>query len=282
LRKKSSVTTAGAKPDDTGGSLGYERYEVEAVARAARVLATLGARRSRLTLAELSQTTEVPKATLLGILNTLVAHDLLARDPAESPAESPAERRYGLGYAWLRYGDVRRHQINLRESALPLMRQVRDALNETVILSLRVGDRRVHLDYIESTQPIRRVTQLGLEGPLHVGAAGLVLLAGLDDGEIEAYLLREIGDPEAAATEKEDIRRAVATIRRDGYAVVSGTVNVHTSAVAAPVRNYAGEAVAALTVSCPRDRFTKPLRQACIVHVCDGAARLSRRLGYGA
>lgn len=268
LRGKTLSKAAGSKPDDLG-DLPDERYEVEAVARAARVLATLQAQRNPLTLAELSRMTAVPEATLLGILNTLVAHDLLAIDTAQ---------RYGLGYAWLRYGDLRRKQINLRESAMPLMRQVRDILNETVILSLRVGDRRVHLDYVESTQPIRRVTQLGHEGPLHVGAAGLVLLAHLDDKEIESYLRRELGESDARAAQKEEIWESVVAIRRDGHAVVSGKVNIDTAAVAAPVRNHRGEPIAALTVSCPRDRFTKPLRQACIEQISEIATRLSRRL----
>lgn len=268
LRAKELAKPTGSKADD-GRELPPERYEVEAVARAARVLASLQAQRRPLTLPELSRMTVVPEATLLGILNTLAAHDLLTVDSAQ---------RYGLGYEWLRYGELRRKQINLRESALPLMRQVRDQLNETVILSLRVGDRRVHLDYIESTQPIRRVTQLGHEGPLHVGAAGLVLLAHLDDAEIDAYLRRELGVSDAVQVD--EIRKSVATIRRQGYAVVSGKVNIETAAVAAPVRDHTGEPIAALTISCPRDRFAKALRDACIAQVGAAAASLSRRLGY--
>jgi IclR family transcriptional regulator, KDG regulon repressor len=270
LRGKKLAKPTGSKADD-GRELPAERYEVEAVARAAHVLAALQSQRQPLTLPELSRITTVPEATLLGILNTLAAHDLLTVDP---------DQRYGLGYEWLRYGELRRKQINLRESALPLMRQVRDQLNETVILSLRVGDRRVHLDYVESTQPIRRVTQLGHEGPLHVGAAGLVLLAHLGDGEIDAYLRRELGVSDSLAAQTDEIRKSVAAIRRQGYAVVSGKVNIETAAVAAPVRDHTGEPIAALTISCPRDRFTKALRDACIAHVGDGAARLSRRLGY--
>lgn len=270
LRGKELAKTTGLKQADDG-DLPPERYEVEAVARAARVLAALQSQRNQLTLSELSRMTAVPEATLLGILNTMVAHDLLTVNPTQ---------RYGLGYEWLRYGELRRKQINLRETALPLMRHVRDVLNETVILSLRVGDRRVHLDYVESTQPIRRVTQLGHEGPLHVGAAGLVLLAHLDDEEIEDYLRRELGGSDPVAAQTDEIRKSVAAIRRHGYAVVSGKVNIDTAAVAAPVRNHTGEPIAALTVSCPRDRFTKPLREACMVHIGDVAARLSRRLGY--
>jgi IclR family KDG regulon transcriptional repressor len=243
------------------------RYKGEAIARAARVLAQFGPAAGERTLTELVEATDVPKATLLGILDTLVAHGLLIAHRSGG---------YRLGYGWLRLGDVRRNQLNIRESALPLMRQIRDAIDETVILSLKVGDRRVHLDYVESTQSIRRVTQIGNEAPLHIGAAGLVILASMGNAEIDAYLERAI----VAKAMRDDIRRAVTIIKGDGYAVVSGTVNAQTAAIAAPVKTYAGETIAALTISCPRERFTDTLKRRCIVSVTDGARKLSRTLGY--
>jgi len=248
------------KSDDTA------RYKGEAIARAARVLSLFGPDVPSRSLADLVAATKVPKATLLGILDTLVAHRMLVVD---------GNGHYRLGYAWLRLGDVRRNQFNIRESALPVLRQIRDAVDETVILSLKVGDRRVHLDYVESAQTIRRVTQIGNEAPLHVGAAGSVLLAGMSDAETEAYLTRMV-PPEA----RDDIRRVVATIKHDGYAVVSGTVNAQTAAVAAPVRTHGGDTIAALTISCPRERFTRELERRCIALVVDGAGKLSRMLGY--
>jgi DNA-binding IclR family transcriptional regulator len=258
-------TVAGA-PQSAANPERAARYKGEAVARAARVLALLGPDAPARTLAELAQATGVPKATLLGILDTLVAHRLLALDD---------DGRYRLGYAWLRLGDVRRNQLNIRESALPVMRQIRDAVDETVILSLRVGDRRVHLEYLESRQSIRRITQIGNEAPLHIGAAGSVLLAGLSEPEMNDYLARNI-TPDM----RDGIRNAVAAIRRDGYAVVSGTVNAQTAAVAAPVRTHGGDIAAVLTISCPRERFTTALERRCVALVTEGAHALSRTLGY--
>jgi DNA-binding IclR family transcriptional regulator len=255
-----------AQPQTAAQPEAAERYKGEAIARAARVLALFGPAEPARTLADLAAATKVPKATLAGILDTLVSRGLLACDGRE---------RYRLGYGWLRLGDVRRNQLNIRESALPLMRQIRDAIDETVILSLRVGDRRVHLDYLESTQAIRRITQIGNEAPLHVGAAGSVLLAGMGDDGIEAYLARAL-PPEARGA----ARAIAAAVKRDGYAVVSGTVNAQTAAVAAPVKAHSGATVAVLTISCPRERFTRSLERRCIAAVVDGAGALSRTLGY--
>jgi DNA-binding IclR family transcriptional regulator len=247
---------------------GENRYAVEAVTRAARVLALFDRARPRQSLAELAEHSGVPKLTLRGILDTLAAHDLLVDE---------GDGHYRLGYAWLRFGDVRRNQLDIREGAVPIMRAIRDAVNETVILSLRIGDRRVHLDYVESTQPIRRITQPGHEGPLHVGAAGVVLMSGMSEAEVAAYRARNHGQDGA---DWDAMARAIADARRDGYAVVAGKVNVHTAAVAAPVRSYSGEIIATLTISCPTDRFTDELRDRCVALVTEGAAKLSNALGY--
>jgi IclR family transcriptional regulator, KDG regulon repressor len=255
-----------AQPQTTANADRPARYKGEAVARAARVLALFGPTDPARTLTELVQATDVPKATLLGILDTMVSHRLLSVG---------ADGRYRLGYAWLRLGDVRRNQLNIRETALPVMRRIRDAVDETVILSLRVGDRRVHLDYLESRQSVRRITQIGNEAPLHAGAAGSVLLAGLSEPEVDAYLARN-----ALPDARDAIRDAVRAIRRDGYAVVSGTVNAQTAAVAAPVKTHGGDTAAALTISCPRERFTRTLERRCVALVTEGAQTLSRTLGY--
>lgn len=247
------------------------RYAVEAVTRAARVLALFDRARPRRSLADLAEQSGVPRLTLRGILDTLVAHDLLLDD---------GDGHYRLGYAWLRYADVRRNQLDIRGSAVPIMRAIREAVNETVILSLRVGDRRVHLDYVESTQPIRRITQPGHEGPVHVGAAGMVLMSGMSEAELAAYHARNSDAEGPDGDGWQGVLNGIAAARRDGYSVVAGKVNVHTAAVAAPVRSYSGEIIATLTISCPTDRFTDDLSARCVALVTDGAAKLSRALGY--
>ena len=242
-----------------------------ALARAAEILFLFDPTRPARDLRDLAEATGIPRATLLGILNTLVRHDFLLRD-----GESGA---YRLGYAWLRLADIRRTQSEIRQSALPIMRQIRDATDETVILSLRIGDRRVHLDYVESTQPVRRIAHPGHEMPLHLGAAGRVLLAGLSDEDVAAYLARA---ENLDATGAAEIRKAIDAIRREGYSIVAGTVNPDTAAVAAPVQSYDGATVAALTISCPRDRFTSRLGERFAREVMQGARALSRSLGYAA
>jgi DNA-binding IclR family transcriptional regulator len=242
-------------------------YKGEAVLRAAKTLSCFTAERPRWTLNELSARTGTPKATLQGILNTLVAHGMLRRDLGEG---------YRLGFAWLRLGALRRNQSDARTVALPLMQEIRDRINETVVLSMRVGDQRVHIDYVESTHPIRRLTQIGSSGPLHVGATGLALLSTLSQGESAAYLER--AKPMLTPDAPDKIERELALIRAEGHAVAIGSVNPDLAAVAAAVRIYAGESIA-LTISCPLERFDPAMRRDCADLVQAAVIRLSSKLG---
>jgi DNA-binding IclR family transcriptional regulator len=208
-------------------------------------------------------------------MHTLQHHGLVRRSER-------APEDYELGLAWLRLADVRRRQVDMRHLALPVMRRMRDALNETVILSIRVGSRRVNIDYVESTQTIRRLTQLGFEAPLHIGAAGRALMSGLSPDQLEDYLssIPLVGFSTNAPVSKSTLAEQLERIRGDGFAASFREITSDTAAVSAPIHDHTGEIVAALTISCPEDRFTPALERACILQVTKGAEEVSRALGF--
>src|SRR3546814_4526289 len=96
------------------------------------------------------------------------------------------------------------------------MRELRDAVDETVVLSIRSGDFRVHIDLVESVQPMRRTTDLGVGAPLYSGAASKVLLAGMEDGEIDDYLRRTplTAFQKTTITDKTALWREIRLIRK--------------------------------------------------------------------
>lgn len=244
-------------------------YKSEAITRAAKALSCFSPSKAAWTLDDLSETTRVPKNTLRGILDTLVMHGMLLAVQSET---------YRLGYAWLAFGALRRNQFDPRTIALPIMRQIRDVVNETVILSVRVGDQRIHIDYVESTQPTRRLAQIGSSSPLHIGAAGLALLSSLSPGTQDTYLahMKATLTPNAYRT----LERTLAKTKQSGFTAVVGTVNPDTAAVSAATRLYSGECVA-ITISCLTERFNSKLETACANLVKDAIKQLSRDLGAG-
>lgn len=247
------------------------RYKVEAVSRAVLLLGAFRHGEASLTVDTLAKRTGLGGAAVESLLGTLAQRGLVQRSADDAP-------RYRLGLAWLRLADVKRQQLDIREVALPVLRRMRDTVNETVSLGIRIGTNRVNIEYAESRHEVRRIVQPGFHVALHVGAGGLALMSGMDDAEIEAYLA-----PIAVSQiHKSKLVAAIKATRRDGHAFVEGEVTSDTAAISAPVHNHSGDVVAALTISMPQPRCTPAMRARCVKEVTKGAGEISIAMGYDA
>src|SRR5262249_38678086 len=144
------------------------QYSIGVIEKMAEVLAVFSHAQPSLGLKEISKATGMPKTTVFRILSTLVAIEFCELDPDSG--------EYSLGFGLLRLADIRRRQANVHAVALPVMREIRNGANETVVLSVRSGETRVHIDFVEGLHSLRRITDLGVGAPLYAGAASKILL----------------------------------------------------------------------------------------------------------
>jgi hypothetical protein len=88
---------------------------------------------------------------------------------------------YRLGMRLLELGNLVKSRINVREMALPVMRELHAQTGETVNLSVRHDDEIVYVERTSSGRSAMRVVHvIGARAPLHVTAAGKLFL--LEDG----------------------------------------------------------------------------------------------------
>ena len=251
-------------------------YSIEVLHRAINILSIFGHSKTSLSLAEIVQIVQLPKTTVFRVLSSLVERGFCEWD-------TQAEK-YSLGFELVRLADIRRRQNNFHDVALPVMREIRNAVNETVILSIRSGDSRVHIDFVEGLHPMRRMADLGVRAPLYVGAASKVLLAGLDDEDIKAYLARTqlTAFQKATITDRDVLWREIRSIRKRGYAESKGELFAGGGALAAPIKDFSGKTIAVIDILTPEPRYTPTHRDRCIRILLDGTGRASERLGYRA
>lgn len=125
---------------------------------------------------------------------------------------------------------------------------------ENVQLAVREGTEAVFVERIAGRSAVPVLTRVGGRFAMHATGVGLVLLAHapvtvLDDvlaQGLPAYTSATITDPER-------LRRELAGVRRDGYAVSRGAVTEDALSVAAPVEDARGEVVAAVSLVVPLD-----------------------------
>src|SRR5215471_14206311 len=249
-------------------------YTIEVLRRAIEVLSVFSHARPAMSLAEIVQAVRLPKTTVFRVLSSLVERGLCEWDAPSG--------RYSLGFELVRLADIRRRQSNVHDVAIPVMREIRNAVNETVILSVRSGDFRVHIDFVEGLHPMRRMADLGVRAPLYAGAASKVLLAGMEDDDIESYLARTELAPlqKTTITDKTVLWREIRTIRKRGYAESKGEIFTGGGALAAPLKDFSGKTVAVMDILTPENRYTPQHRERCITLLLQGARRGSERLGY--
>jgi DNA-binding IclR family transcriptional regulator len=261
-------------PDETGGE-GTGDYRVENVARAVDVLFVFSNERPQLSLVEIAEATNIPKPSLFRILWTLCDRNLLVKNPRTG--------FYGLGHGLLGLSYVNTTQQTFRAKTLPAMYKIRDAVNETVVFTIRNGRRRINVDYVESVRTVGRLPLPAFDVPLHAGAASRVLLAAMNDKEIAAYLDNAALEPLTGntVTDRERLLRQVAHIRTRGYAMAFGEVTEGSAAIAVPVASETGEVFASIYVLFSQSRNTREHRYRCISALRAGARDIAHAMRFG-
>jgi DNA-binding IclR family transcriptional regulator len=141
--------------------------------------------------------------------------------------------------------------------AEPTMTRLRDGVGESVHLYVRHRDTRVCVAAIDGKYELRHFTEVGKPLPLSVGASGKLLLAYADEAIQKLELRRAAAKPVSVrAPSAEDLRRQLDEIVATEWSTSFGEREEGLAAAAVPIRDYAGQVIAALTVSGPTARLT--------------------------
>lgn len=248
-------------------------YAVSTLDRAIDVLEAFSHRSPELSLKQIAARTGLHKATAFRLVTTLSRRGLMIKHPITG--------RYRLGFELISLAEIAKGQTSLVAEALPVMRQVRDHLNETVFLCVRVGDHRMDIEQVEGLQNIRRVLTLGEQKSLYAGAGSKVLLAAMSDEAIAAYLGRTklVALTRTTPTTAKAVCSEIQAIRRQGYAEGWDERDSGGAGAAAPIFGPSGEAIGALAIAVPTSRYSVALKKKTIAAVTKGAAAISDRLG---
>lgn len=249
---------------------------VPAVTRALDILELFLDGDGTLTAPEITRRLQLPRTTVHELVTTLTARRYLTQLP-----EQPG--RYRLGVRGYQLGSRYAEQLDLSAEGRQVARRIAETCDETVHVAILEDRDVIYIAKVDSTHAVRMVSAAGRRLPAHCTAVGKMLLASLPEGELAARLS---ADPPPAAmtphsiTSPELLRSALAEIRERGVAVEQQESNPDVCCVAAPVRDSAGQVVAALSISVPMTRWTQERQDELTPLAVEGAAELSGRLGH--
>lgn len=214
---------------------------VQSLGRGLAVIAAFDAEHPELTLAEVSHRTGINRAAARRFLHTLVALGFVRTD-GRLFALTP--RVLNLGFAYL-------SGLRLPDIAEPHLKALSSAVGESTSASVLDGPDVVYVARAATRRIMHVRITVGTRFPAYATSMGRVLLAHLDERELESYWDHVDLVPMTARTltSRTDLIPVLHQVRHDGYAVVDQELELGLRSVAAPIHDRAGRVSAAVNVS---------------------------------
>lgn len=251
-----------------------DRYLINSILRACRVLKCLAHDKDRFKVSELANQLNLDRSTTYRILLSLEKCGLVEKNLKTG--------EYCLGVGVFEVGSAYLRRIDLVEVAKPIMADLALKVQETVHLAVLSETEILYLDKVDSPRSVGVISKIGQRGPVHCTALGKVLLASLrpeerlrimDQIRFQAFTPRTI-------TSKRKLAEELNRVKKEGYAVDFREIEEDVECVAAPIWDHLGNVVAALSVSGPQKKINTPKEKDFIHQVMKAAALISHKMGY--
>lgn len=191
--------------------------------------------------------------------------------------------RYRLGIKAFHLGAAFTRDLELRREASFVLSALQDETEQGISLVILEPATRevIFIDRVEGTHPLRMHTHVGMRFPCNCTAAGKAIMAYLDDAELEPLLSGELARrTDASLHTPEALWAQFSQIRSAGYATDDEENADGVRCVAAPIFDFSGRPVAAISISGPAVQI--PIERFPVLgqSARSAADRVSSRLGY--
>lgn len=241
---------------------------IQVIDRSASLLDAIGQYEDPISLKILSADTGLHPSTAFRILGALMEAGFVEKDAAG---------HYMLGKKLVRLAGKVRRGVDLREQALDIMEALRDAIGETVNLTVREGDEVIYIERVTSNRMMRVEQVIGSRAPLHVTAVGKLMLAELGDQFIHAYAGRTglKAYTKHTVTTEQDLLSIAHQQHARGFAYDDEEAEEGVGCIGVLIYDSSKNVVAGLSISAPIERR----KEEWVKLVKDAGRKISERLG---
>jgi DNA-binding IclR family transcriptional regulator len=223
---------------------------IKSVLRATKILDYIGSNENEVRLTEISNDLEINMSTLHSIIATL--------EKAGYISQNSSNHKYSLGKKLFELGKVYEGKMSFTDLARPFLKSLADEFDETVQLGVLSADRVLYIDKVESKHNLRMTCQTGSKDELHSSATGKLLLAYLEEKEVDKLLDDKLEEyTENTITEPEKLKKELKKIEKQGFALDKEESEIGLNCVAAPVKDSFGKVIAAIGISTPTSRVSE-------------------------
>lgn len=249
---------------------------INSVQKAFAVLESIAAARGGKTLTEAARELSMTVSSAQRIIHTLLKIGYISKDPLTKKLEI-GPKCLSLAFQFLNRSEV-------REVVYPFLRELNDATDETVNLAVLSGDLEiVYIDRVETSQMITTNIRPGRTRPIYATSIGKAILAFLDEGRRRNILEKVAEVPEFVSSGKTVamLEEELAAIREKGYSTNLSELDRDLFAVAVPLLDFRGFAVAGINIVVPKSRSSiQEVEERYVPLLLAKGNLISSKLGY--
>lgn len=251
-----------------------QKYLVKSVIKALDILEEMSEQNGEVRVKDLSERLNMGKSTLHRFLSTL-AYKGYIKQVEEKGKYCITLKLFEIGNHILQSQDI-------HSRSLQVLQELHKKTGETVhLVVLDKGD-AVFINKLDSYNSLVTYSSIGKRAPAYCLASGKVLLSYLAqdelenimrDKELKKYTMNTI-------TDLNILKEQLSEIRKQEIAFDFEELEPSVNCVAAPIKNFAGEVIAAISLSGKVSSLNIERLKQLAIEVTDAAQRISKNLGY--
>lgn len=220
---------------------------------------------------EIAAALELNKSTVSRLISDLLAEGYLQKE----------QNKYCLGYSLLYLSGVITSHLEIQRESKDIIKELVNHIGEAAHIAVLEGTGITYVHKAECQNPVELLSFIGRKNPVSCTSSGQVLLAFHKDNVID-YVI-DAGLPRMgpnSVTDPEQFRSRLQQVKRQGYSICKDEMHENVVSIAAPIRDYTGEVVAAVSTAGTNQRINldkiDPFKEAII----QAGKEISLQLGY--
>lgn len=223
----------------------------QSVEKAFSIIEIMAQEKRSMKLQEISKKAQLPQATTLRLLYTLMTLGYVTQDSVTS--------LYSLTLRFSYIGHRVESQLDIRSLIKPFLIEIARECGEAACLSILDSDELLYIDTVDSQDNILTAAQrIGKRAPLYCTGAGKIYLSHMPEKELNHYLnhhtLTQLTSH--TITTEAELRSELNTIQKEGVAYDNEECELGVKCIAFPIYDYKGNIAATASVSGPINRMT--------------------------
>ena len=246
---------------------------VQSIERVFDIIELLSTQHDGVALTEIGRQLGLHKSTVYRLMTVLRDRGYIEKNASTG--------RYRLGPQFVELTSLYLNKVEIKTEAEPYLRTLSQLVNRTVFMAVRHGTEVVYIEKYEQFNSLRKYAIIGRRKPLHCTSLGKALLLDHSDAQLDA-LFADVDFHQSTPntiTDPARFKQHMQQLRRQGWTVDDEEDDLGIRCVGAPVRDYRGSIIAAISVSWNRGQ-DDPAFESVAPYVVDAAQKISHRIGY--